>query len=56
MGKVIECLPSRDGQVRRVKVLIGDQSSDLKTFKPSVLERPIHKLVVLVEGNKDSDC
>ena len=56
LGKVIECLPSRDGQVRRVKVLIGDRSSDLKTFKPSVLERPIHKLVVLVEGNKDSDC
>ena len=56
LGKVIECLPSRDGQVRRVKVLIGDRSSDLKTFKPAVLERPIHKLVVLVEGNKDSDC
>ena len=56
LGKVIECLPSRDGQVRRVKVLIGDRSSDLKTFKPSVLERPIHKLVVLVEGNKGSDC
>ena len=53
MGKVIETVVDEDKLVRKVKVLIGDKhlSGDVKRLsEPSVLERPIHKLTVLVES------
>ena len=39
---VVETFPSEDGQVRKVKVRTGNGTQNY-------LERPIHKLVVLVE-------
>ena len=39
---VVETFPSEDGHVRKVKVRTGNGTQNY-------LERPIHKLVVLVE-------
>ena len=41
LGRVVEVFPDKKGFVRRVKVLV----------KTGVLERPIDKLCLLVEGN-----
>ena len=45
LAKVVEANPDTDGLVRRVRVMIGNKLSG----KPSVLERSVHKLVLLVE-------
>ena len=53
LGKVIETIKSKDGQVRHVKIQIGDRTLDKqgrRTRPVSILERPIQKLVVLLEG------
>ena len=53
MGKVIETVVDEDKLVRKVKVLVGDKhlSEDGKRVsEPPVLERPLHKLTVLVES------
>ncbi|KAK0149793.1 hypothetical protein N1851_009449 [Merluccius polli] len=51
LGRVVETTVDSDGLVRRVKVQVGTQKS-LKTnspSKPSIIERPIQKLVLLLE-------
>ena len=55
LAKVSELYPSKDGLVRKVKVQLGNpalgnkgQSSECK-----FLERPIHKLVLLLEANSN---
>ena len=47
IGRVIETTADNDGLVRRVKVSLGKQ--DLSS-KPSIIERPIQKLVLLLES------
>ena len=52
MARVIETLPSSDGLVRRVKLIFGDMDLNKdgsRRRKQLVMERPIHKLVLLVE-------
>ena len=54
MARVIETLPSSDGLVRRVKLIVGDMDLNKdgsRRRKQLVMERPIHKLVLLVEGS-----
>ena len=55
LGRIDETYPSRDGYVRSVKVAIANANLD-KSGKPlaqmTFLKRPIHKLVLLVEGSK----
>ncbi|XP_065108476.1 uncharacterized protein [Paramisgurnus dabryanus] len=53
LGRVIETVQSSDGLVRRVKVQVGDRKPHKKQdppSKPSVIERPIKKLVLLLEN------
>ena len=55
VARVVETLPSKDGLVRKVKLLMAtpqldDQGKPLQ--QRSFLERPIHKLVVLVSQNE----
>lgn len=50
LGKVIESLPGKDGLVRRVRLKLGDRRSTDHTMRTPVVERPIQKLVVLVEA------
>ena len=53
LGRVLQVLPTKSEQVRRVKVLIGDcklSGTGRRTGTQTVLERPIHKLVLLVEN------
>lgn len=53
LGRVVETTEGTDGLVRRVKVQVGDRKSTKKqdyTSKPSIIERPIQKLVLLIEG------
>lgn len=47
LGRVIETVQDSDGLVRRVKLQLGKCIND---SKPTVIERPVHKLVVLLEG------
>lgn len=54
LAKVVEVFPSADNLVRKVKVIMGDRQWDEngKRRKPYVcLERPVHKLVLLVPGH-----
>ena len=56
MGRVNEATPSRDGKVRKAKVTVGDpllSRSGRRMQAASVLERPIHKLVLLLEAAEE---
>ncbi|XP_040928808.1 uncharacterized protein LOC114866078 isoform X1 [Betta splendens] len=53
LAKVAEVYPSKDGKVRKVKLLISDSSLDSKgrrISKPVYLDRPVHKIVLLLEA------
>lgn len=53
LGRVVETLQDSDGLVRRVKVQVGERQPQRKqdfTSKPSIIERPIQKLVLLLEN------
>ena len=56
MARVVETMASKDGLVRKVKLLMSDSmlSKDgRRVRKASYLERPIHKLTVLIENSKN---
>ncbi len=53
LAEVIETVVDKDGLVRRVKIRFGDRNlgKDGKRLnKPSVVERPVQKLVLLLEA------
>lgn len=53
LGRVVETVQDSDGLVRRVKVQVGERKSQRKQdppSKPSVIERPVQKLVLLLEN------
>ena len=57
LARVDETYPSKDGHVRKVKLAIANPTLDSKgkpTKPTSYLDRPIHKLVLLVE-QRDED-
>ena len=54
LARVIEVFKSKDGQVRSVKLLTADSTLDNKgkrTKHARVVERPVHKLVLLQHGD-----
>ncbi|XP_062248605.1 uncharacterized protein LOC133957162 [Platichthys flesus] len=53
LAKVVEVYPSADGMVRKLKLLVSDTTFDKgKPLTRSVhLERPIHKVVTLLEAS-----
>ena len=53
LAKVIEASPGEDGLVRRVRLLVGDSQLDhngRRIRTPTVIERPVQKLVLIVEN------
>ena len=55
---VQDTYPSQDGRVRKVKVRLADSYLDkngVRTKAQSVLERPIHKCVLLVPGDSTAE-
>lgn len=53
LGRVVETLEGTDGLVRQVKVQVGDRRWTKKKdcrSKPSIIVRPIQKLVLLIES------
>ncbi|KAI7806542.1 hypothetical protein IRJ41_007791 [Triplophysa rosa] len=53
LGRVVEVTQESDGLVRRVKIQTGEQNPKSKQeqhSKPTIIERPIQKLVVLLES------
>jgi hypothetical protein len=48
MAKVIETYPGKDEVVRKVKLIVGDPS--LSNSGSKVIDRPIHKLILLLEA------
>lgn len=53
LAKVAEVYPSTDGRVRRVKLLMGDSTLNhegKRNSKPVYLDRPVQKVVVLIES------
>ena len=51
LGRVVQVYPSEDGLVRKVKLLMADEDLDdcgKRQSPPSYLDRPIHKLVLLL--------
>ncbi|CAI5657210.1 unnamed protein product [Oreochromis niloticus] len=52
LARVVEALPSADGKVRKLKLLLSDTTFDKgKSITKSVyLERPVHKVVTLLEA------
>ena len=58
LGKVIEVFPDEDGKVRKVKVMMPNSSFNNQSqgVKGKVIvERPIHNLVLILEGQKQGD-
>ncbi len=54
LGRIQETISSGDGLVRKAKVLLGDSKLNAKgkrVNKPSTIERPVQKLVLLMEGS-----
>ena len=55
LGRVVEAPQENDGLVRRVKLQTGQQKpagAHDRSSKPSVIERPIQKLVLLLESDE----
>lgn len=53
LAKVTDVFPSEDGHVRKIQLLISDSALDdtgKRVTKPTYLERPIHKIVTLLEA------
>lgn len=53
IARVAEVYPSPDGRVRKVKLLLSDSSLDnqgKRTTKPTYLDRPVQKTVLLLEA------
>ncbi|XP_041461230.1 uncharacterized protein LOC121412484 [Lytechinus variegatus] len=51
LGRVEQVIPSEDGRVRKVKLLMADgalDSNGKRLKKPCYLDRPVHKLVLLL--------
>ena len=51
VGKIVQVYPSEDGLVRNIKLLMADGNLDehgKRQGPPSYLNRPIHKLVLLL--------
>nr|XP_017207877.2 uncharacterized protein LOC103909204 [Danio rerio] len=54
LAKVVDVYQGKDGKVRQIKLLMSDSSLDGKgkrLSKPSYLERPIQKVVILLEAD-----
>ncbi|XP_051792767.1 uncharacterized protein LOC127530320 [Acanthochromis polyacanthus] len=52
LAKVVETVTDTDGLVRRVKIRLGDQKigkEGQRSERPSIVERPVQKLIVLLE-------
>ncbi|KAF7653239.1 hypothetical protein LDENG_00085720, partial [Lucifuga dentata] len=52
LAKVVETVTDKDELVRRVKIRLGDQKMGRQgqhSGKPSVVERPVQKLILLLE-------
>lgn len=52
LAKVVETVTDKDGLVRKVKIRLGDQKirkEGQRSGKPSIVERPIQKLILLLE-------
>ena len=55
LGRVVQVYPSEDGFVRKVKLPMADGNLDDRgksQSPPSYLERPIHKLVLLLTADE----
>ena len=55
LGKVVQVYPSDDGYVRKVRLLMADGNLDdsgKHQRPPSYLDRPIHKLVLLLTADE----
>ena len=53
LDHVLEVMPDETGHARKVKVLVSDASLDAKGKRctaATYVERPIHSLVLLLEG------
>ena len=53
LGKVTELIPSSDGLVRRVKLLVRDDQlgdDSRQHMKQKLMERHIHKLIILLKS------
>ena len=46
--RISDLIISHDGLVRRVKLRVGDYSAGADSVQVSYLERPVHKLVLLI--------
>ena len=54
LGQVVEVYPDQDQLVRKVRLRVGDPTLDKlgrRVAKSSYLERPVQKLVLLLESN-----
>jgi len=54
LGRVLEIVSGSDDHVRRVKILLADSTLNRKgerVSKQTVLERPIHKLKLILESD-----
>ncbi|KAL6465838.1 hypothetical protein MHYP_G00259710, partial [Metynnis hypsauchen] len=56
LARIVEVYPGSDDRVRKVRLMVSDTTFDGKgkvTMKTLLLERPVHKLVTLLETDQD---
>ncbi|XP_041458034.1 uncharacterized protein LOC121410188 [Lytechinus variegatus] len=59
LGRVSKVYPSNDGLVRKVQLVMADSSLDSqgkRKKQPTMLERPVHKLVLLLSPEETSEA
>ena len=59
LARVDKAYADEDGLVRKVKLVVGDKGLDAKGKRvagQSYLERPVHKLVLLLENPEVTDA
>ena len=57
LGRIVEVYPSKDGLVRKVKLVLGEPGltkEGKRTRTQRFLERPVHKLILLLENDSDN--
>ena len=56
LGRITETIEDKDGLVRRVKIKIGDRNlkkDGKRISKESVLERPVHKVILILKNGEN---
>ena len=56
LARIVQTIQNKDGLVRKVRLQVGDSTltkTGKRLSKATLLDRPIHKLTLLLENSED---